>query len=436
MTTNVVSVNELFSYIDGLVGAKSSKVETESEEPVEEGFQAAKFGGIAAGVELDALDYLQEDLDNVVRVGLLKSMKLRREDHDISFWTSLMYCCGLLDPTDSPREQNDKVRSFLLKMQEDYNREKLFTLHNLKKYKWRRRDILDQLQGFQTTESLKVLVSNYLGINILVADSTTGDFTAYYPTEIDGNKLKFNVFNMTVMVLHHDNCYEPIVHSDRKSTLWTMKSEIIKHLLYEFLDRIVSFEAKNGFDDTAFSFTTDEDLTPYLPKEKEEEGDEDGDDNTKEPEKSEDSGEVVSYGKKTEKSRENQFEECDDADSVKDVVIDEDDVEVDNNDDADDNSEEEEEEVSEASEKETNKKDNDDSERESGEEESSEEESSEEDSSDDDEDSDPEQDFDSKSSLTILQSIATKRGISLVAGKYKNGADKMKTKKQLLDDLS
>ena len=382
-----VTVTQLFNYVDGLLG-KEVENSSEEEENVDE-FKPLKIGEMASGNTFpETFSGLVEDYsEEVHRIGLCKLIRSNKENTDISFYTALMYCCRLMEISVTEGEQQVLVRNFLEKLQYDYYHENLFTKFEIKNHKIKKKDLGDRIGSLNISNQVILFLAHYFDINVFVLMTETGRVVAYYPEQ------QFNRFKMTMMLISSSvntvssvNDCEPLVPSHETSRLWKYNDPFFYHLIYHFDYIIDRYDPTASQQDSPSFHIGQEDLGKYMTETKNATDDE--------------SIEVETISFQTKQDRENHFDEIE-AEYTDDGVFIEEDGLSDKPFLKDTTTKPMTETNSDQSESGINEK----------------------------------LTVNSKSTLQELQKIAIKMGISLNDGKYKNGSNKMKTKKQLYNDI-
>lgn len=358
---------------------------------VESSFKILKFG------EVNTLGDLPKKLKKIFdpfisdmkRVGVLTN---KNKVTNVSLLYSLLYCIktNFLDLSNA--EKITCIEQLNSKMVTDLYSKELFKLYNYESLGWTIKELYETIYNYKNNILSLRFLSDYFNINIFLFNINEDKIYAIYPEE------KYNVFKPSMLLSFFDNIFEPIIYKQHDK-IWRNDHEPLKKLInvdkkfIGVIDMNFSKKDPNKVLENVFSIGSD-DLTRYLPTDTDAKNTTIVKDDENVPEK------VVPENNKLEVEVDNKFDEVYVKDKNTEVYI--------------DDPEETELDI------ETAKNDQDIF------------------CVKNDNDSDNLETIETislKLPLDKLQRLATKLNISIDKGKFRNGNVKLKTKKELYEDL-
>ena len=340
-------------------------------------------------------------IKNITRYGTIHNGFADGEN--ISLLFSILYCIMDNFKTLGHNEQKTFVSDFKNKILKDINSENLFEEYNLADLGWQKKELRSSIENYKNNRMSLRFLTNYLNVNIFLINIQENKIYSVYPEET------FNIFKINIFLVYNNKIFEPLGYDE--NLLWNYKFEPFKKLIN--IDNQLICTLNSNFskdcDEKIFQIGT-EDIDIYLDKINNNNNDDIVNDNNFEEIEIVDTDTEVDrkftqFLKKTklhenEKINNNDGIFCKNKESSNDEYT---------------NAKEEEDETDE-----TDESSNDESTN----------------SKEDEVDLTDIESLNSKSKLSEIQEVAKNHAVNLASGQTKNGKIKMKTKKQLFDELN
>jgi hypothetical protein len=165
-------------------------------------------------------------ISNLERCGNMKTYNNKNEEknHNISLFYSILFC--ILDSFNFELSDNKQIKliyDFRDKLIKDINRLNLYEKFKYKNIGWTKNELIKSINNFKNNKMVIRFLSDYFHINIFLLDIQDDKIYAIFKEEY------FNIFKMNLFLVFHNNMFEPMILT--KHTLLNYNDEPLKKLI-------------------------------------------------------------------------------------------------------------------------------------------------------------------------------------------------------------
>jgi len=259
--TKTLTIQDIIDYVDNM---KKIRINQEIENIVKEDeYKPLVHGKMRAlnNLPKKIKKYFENISEKTLRLGITSKMP---EQQNITFFVCLLYC---LDSDYSKMSEDSKEKEASeLKSHLAYNMKhsKIFESFKYNDFKWKRKDIIDDIATNNITKLTIRYVIDYFNINLFILDTNNDTIIACYPDN------HFDIYKNTIIMSLYNYIYEPIFTNDRDQGLWKYSDTTYKIFINNLTNNIsnvevIDFNPKNKVAKSfMFASKNKEQLKKYL----------------------------------------------------------------------------------------------------------------------------------------------------------------------------